>query len=1092
MEKGALRIVLCSDGTGNTVVKGRGTNVYKLFEAVKIDYKRIETSSGTRLQGQIAFYDDGVGTGWGLVKVVGGAFGLGLKRNVKDLYSALCRVYSPGDDIYLFGFSRGAYTVRLLAGMIINLGVIKYSKVRSDSERFSRLIDEAYDIYRSRLEVPRGRTEAARETHAARIRAEAAENAAKFRRAHCHSVGTDGRVPIRFIGVFDSVGAVGIPFQSVKKRLNRIYPLEFRVTGLDPLVERACHALAIDDERKVFHPILWDERGEPAGSGRIEQVWFAGAHSNVGGGYPKQGMSLAALDWMMTKAHDAGLGLHFSDTGRKYAQDVQNVHDKLYDSRAGLKMAYRYEPRDIEKLCLENRVTPVLHRSAYQRAFHATEGYAPGNVPSHFLVTGESPDGGALEVETEGRPRIGRSIRARQRAWYLGGAVLSVAAAVVLLAVGVKGYGGLTDLRALVAVLVAGASLGAIVAVNRRHRTFIADESSRFWVTRHKATEEEAAISDKAAEAVSGHVDAVTAVALTPDESRVVTASADTTLRVWNRSTGEQVVIRGHEEQVRAVAATYTLVVSGSEDRTVRMWNLVTGEPLATLTGHANWVQGLAVTADGSRIASASEDGTVRLWDATRRAELRTLRGHREPVYGVAITPDGSRLVSASADRTVKIWDPGTGKELHTLTGHEDFVRAVAITPNGARGVSGSDDGTVRLWDLRSGKEISKLEGHTGYVQTVAITPDGSRAVSGSDDGTVRVWDTATGESRKLTGHIDWVLGVAVTSDGGQVFSASADATLRVWDVAAGEARQTLTGRVFALLGIAIAPDGRLVAASEDQTIKVWSPEDSRLLTGHADYIRAVAVLPGGAHAVSGSDDGTVKLWDLTTGEPVRTFLGHEDYVQAVAVSPDGATIASGSDDATVRLWDVESGKEVHTFVGHANWVTGVAFTPGADRVVSASADGTVRVWDVDSGYAVHTLRGHEGFVRGVAVTADRIVSGSDDHTIKVWRLTSGEEIHTLAGHTGYVRAVAVTPGGTRIVSASDDRTIRAWDMASGAPVRTMEGHAGYVLGVAVDGGGTRVASASADGTLRVWNLQTGEPERTLVADPRGLLVDAG
>jgi hypothetical protein len=147
-------------------------------------------------------------------------------------------------------------------------------------------------------------------------------------------------------------------------------------------VERACHALALDDERHTINPLLWDERGET--SDRIQQVWFSGAHSNVGGGYPKQGMSLVALDWMMAEAEQAGL--RFLPADRAVIADHANVDDKLYDPRAGLGMFYRWCPRDIVKMCRPFGVRPTVHDSVIERIAHRTEDYAPGNVPADVQV----------------------------------------------------------------------------------------------------------------------------------------------------------------------------------------------------------------------------------------------------------------------------------------------------------------------------------------------------------------------------------------------------------------------------------------------------------------------------------------------------------------------------------------------------------------------------------------------------------------------------------------------------------------------------------------------------------------------------------
>lgn len=398
-------IVLCSDGTGNTTTKGRGSNVFKLYEALELHGD----------QPQIAFYDDGVGTqGFRPIRLMSGAFGWGLKRNVQQLYTSLCRVYEPGDRIYVFGFSRGAYTVRTLAGLIIRCGILS---VRDEDgrplseETLRERVADAYAAFRlhfRRFPRTRALTRAA-VRHGTRIlpgkgqagpagqpgeaaesneesRAKRATDDFRRRFAVQHPVhARDGEVDIQFIGVWDTVSAVGTPIRELTVLLNEIHPFWFQDLTLNKRVKKACHALAIDDERLTFQPEMWDERNET--SDRIEQVWFPGVHSNVGGGYPQQGISLVALDWMMTKAEDRGLRFH------EHYRDRMNVHDRLYDSRSGLAVYYRYCPRDIDAICKEHGVKPKIHVSALHRIAWGTDGYAPGNLPDHLdIVPHDSHD----------------------------------------------------------------------------------------------------------------------------------------------------------------------------------------------------------------------------------------------------------------------------------------------------------------------------------------------------------------------------------------------------------------------------------------------------------------------------------------------------------------------------------------------------------------------------------------------------------------------------------------------------------------------------------------------------------------------------
>lgn len=374
-------IILCSDGTGNTTIKNRGTNVFKLFEAINTHH----TSPS-----QIAIYDDGVGSGTSkFSQILGGGVGFGLSRNVKQLYTSLVRNYNPGDPIYLFGFSRGAFTVRSLAGMISHMGILNREHCKTDAE----LTDYVNHAYREYRRSQRAWLETVlsflfiKPFHFYQRKINKKTHLVKhtlFKQQFAVQPSSADKKLIRFIGVWDTVNAVGFPIPWISGLFNKvIYRFSFSDNDLNNDVKQACQALSIDDQRKTFLPEIWNEHSDEDKK-RIEQVWFAGVHSNVGGGYPKQGMSLVPLNWMMRKAKEAGL--HFIPHDMELYDAKQNVYDKLYDSRRGLSVYYRFKPRNIFKLCKDHDITACIHSSAINRIYQGTGGYAPGNIPNGFEI----------------------------------------------------------------------------------------------------------------------------------------------------------------------------------------------------------------------------------------------------------------------------------------------------------------------------------------------------------------------------------------------------------------------------------------------------------------------------------------------------------------------------------------------------------------------------------------------------------------------------------------------------------------------------------------------------------------------------------
>ncbi|KAK6544815.1 hypothetical protein TWF694_001498 [Orbilia ellipsospora] len=292
-----------------------------------------------------------------------------------------------------------------------------------------------------------------------------------------------------------------------------------------------------------------------------------------------------------------------------------------------------------------------------------------------------------------------------------------------------------------------------------------------------------------------------------------------------------------------------------------------------------------------------------------------------------------------------------------------------------------------------------------------------------------------------------------------------------------GPLMKTFEGHTRVVTSVAFSPDGKLASASYDGTIKLWDPTSGLLQTfeGHTVHVRSVAFSPDGKQLASASDDETIKLWDSTLGLLLQTFEGHTDAVTSAAFSPNGKQLASASYDRTIKLWDLTSGL-LQTFEGHTDWVISVAFSPDGKQLASASDDRTIKLWDPTSGLLLKTFKGHTGAVTSAAFSPDgkQLASASDDRTIKLWDPTSGLLLKTFKGHTGAVTSAAFSPDGKQLASASDDRTIKLWDPTSGLLLKTFKGHTGIVTSVAFSPDGKQLASASYDRTIKLWDPTSG------------------
>ena len=416
-------IVVCSDGTGNAGGRGKGSNVWRIRQAVARD-------TGGHRNSQVVLYEDGVGTQTLTpIRFLGNAFGMGLTEDLKQLYGKLIRefnVHFEADDLekkkplpdqlYLFGFSRGAFAIRTLANILYHCGIADIHDEdgkRDTPENIDAIVAAAIDAYTRRARHPKAPEEFRQ------------KYGIEWRPDNCTLTAEQvkGRFPIKFVGVWDTVDAVGLPFDNITERLTEwgwpLFRLNMRRRGdytdwkdddLHEWIENAYHAISVDDERQTFHPVLFREFDEnrvhkstqepvlekyrhdksdddtSRRHRRIEQVWFPGVHSNVGGGYAKDHMAYVSLNWMMCHARREGLKFDLQLWHEYEAES--DVLGHMYNSRGGLGALYRYKPRSVSGLSKEvgldssiDEKKPLVHTSVFQRIAEGVTDYSPISLP---------------------------------------------------------------------------------------------------------------------------------------------------------------------------------------------------------------------------------------------------------------------------------------------------------------------------------------------------------------------------------------------------------------------------------------------------------------------------------------------------------------------------------------------------------------------------------------------------------------------------------------------------------------------------------------------------------------------------------------
>jgi WD40 repeat protein len=639
-----------------------------------------------------------------------------------------------------------------------------------------------------------------------------------------------------------------------------------------------------------------------------------------------------------------------------------------------------------------------------------------------------------------------------------------------------------------------------------------------------------------------GHDGEVTSASFSADGGRVVTASLDSTARVWDARTGQEIAaLRGHEGFVRSASfsADGGRVVTVSRDRTARVWDARTGAEIVVWRGEVN---SAAFSSDGESVVTASNDRTARVWDARTGAEIVALRGHEREVNSAAFSSDGRSVVTASNDRTARVWDVRTGAEIATLRGHELWVDSASFSADGGRVVTASQDRTARAWDARTGQEIAALRGHEASVRSASFSADGGRVVTACKDRTARAWDARTGaEIVVLRGHEREVNSASFSSDGGSVVTASNDRTARVWDARTGAEIAALQGHDGAVNSASFSADGgRVVTASDDRTARVW---DARPGQGtaelHDDWVEvnSASLSADSTHVLAISYDGTPRIWDARSGAEIAALWDNGGDVLRTSIPANGRLIVTALADFSARVWDRRTGEKIATLRGHASFVSGTydrrraeidalmpaslvrraydptpriprmgaqiaalrgregnalsgSFSVDGGRVLTVSCwdgkadwwpDGTARIWDACTGEEIAVLRVDEE-VESASFSADggRVVTVSSGDTARVWDAHTGQEIAALRGHKGHVNSVSFSADGGRVVTASHDRTACVWDARTGQEIATLRGHEGDVNSASFSADGGRVVTASDDRTACVWDARTGQEIATL------------
>ena len=560
-----------------------------------------------------------------------------------------------------------------------------------------------------------------------------------------------------------------------------------------------------------------------------------------------------------------------------------------------------------------------------------------------------------------------------------------------------------------------------------------------------------------------------------------------------------------------------------TNDRGLRLCCTSTGRLGMTFDVPSEGSSSFSSGSDGCWELSVDEQKTLRLEDGKTGRGVRTFHAIDWGAQSTAENADGRWTLSADVEEyTLQLHNASNGRLAGTFRGHTGPVTAVFLSADARWAASGSADKTLRVWEVRSGRCLRTIRGHGGTVDSVFLGRDGNWAFSGSEDRTFRVWNlelladaekrfvsptllcliTSSEEARRVHAKLADLRGKATAATDAGDYGEALDLVrairdlpgyevdrkaLELWARVGSRSRrtgprkawcmQTFEGHTKDVCSVSLSADGRrVVSGSWDGSLRLWGVDSGRCLqtfAGHTDAVRAVSLAPDGRRVLSGSWDKTLRLWDVDTGECLQTFLGHSNYVNSVCLSPDGDRALSGGWDKTLRLWDTDSGACLSAFEAHADYVSSVCLSADGRWALSGSEDKTARLWDVATGERLRIFEGHTDWVTSVCLGADcrRAVSAGKDWTIRLWSLATGRCERVFEGHSGMVTSVCLSPDGRWVLSGSKDRTVRLWETATGKCLRTMRGHTDLVTSVSMTPDGRWALSGSADWGLRLWEI---------------------
>lgn len=585
----------------------------------------------------------------------------------------------------------------------------------------------------------------------------------------------------------------------------------------------------------------------------------------------------------------------------------------------------------------------------------------------------------------------------------------------------------------------------------------------------------------------------VTSATYSPDGRYVLTASQDSTVRVWLAATGRQLAMLRTAQPPRFGAGRPQfspdgrLVLVTSTDGKVVVWHWQVGGPPTVVSSGENAYRA-AFSPNGNYVVTGHDDGTTRVWTwrSGRLTAVLPSAGH-EPITAVAFTADGKLIVTGGASGVVRLWRWQAPGGPMTLAGNTDWVNTIAFSPGGGLMVTSSDDGSARLFAIPGGRLLAVMHGGDPQgLNSAAFSPDGQLVVVAGVDKTARVFAVPGGQPvAVMRGHADELEDAVFSSDSKLVATSSADGNAAIWNAHTGEPAIVLRGHGGAVFTVAFSPGGgSLLTASADDTGRLWTLPTLHVLGAKDSPLNTAVFSPDGRSVAAAGEDGAIRVYNTASGRQAAVLAAGDMAVDSAVFSPDGRSIvtaglAADGSEGIVRIWDAAAPYRGRVFARDTQEIQSAAFSRDGRLIVTSTPD-TAVIWDARTGQRRVTIRVPESRLQGNPAMAILGASVSPDgrwvltnhyDAARLWSAATGKLVRTLRANAGIVYSAAFGRDGTRVVTANGDGTAVVWDTASGRLLDRLVSPSGQLRSAVFSPDGRWVAAGAVDGSVTVWSM---------------------